>query len=220
MEEDRHCLRPYPEWSEYDNSFNVKDGECVRVDKGYMKFKITPYDGRKFEWNPDWKDLRFKQEKVEEEGQGQSMMMANQNFKFEGDGYYVEVKTDTSDGYKQETTTKFDDYYMYSMDYMGEGKYDGPECGPNAKHDTCKEKVGGDKYCCAQVSMKDSMVMENAGSSFYRCMNEKIVDASFSFEIDGMKMSMHCMDKGSAASYFTGSAVLATIVAMIALIGF
>lgn len=146
------------------------------------------------------------------------MMMANQNFKLEGDGYYIEVKTDTSDGYQQETTTKFDDYFMYSMDYMGEGNYNGPECGPDAKHDMCKEKVGGDEYCCTQVSMQDSMIMENSGSNFYRCMNQKIVDASFSFEIDGMKMSMKCM--GSAASYFTGSAVLASIVAMIALVGF
>lgn len=141
------------------------------------------------------------------------------NIKVEGDGYYVEVKTETSDnGYKQETTTKFDNYFMYSMDYMGEAPYDGPECGPHAKTDACKDKVDGEQYCCTHVTMQDSMVMENAGSSFYRCMNQKMVDASFSFEIDGMKMSMQCM--GSAASYLTGSAVLASIVAMIALVGF
>lgn len=47
--------------------------------------------------------------------------MRPQNFKMEGDGYYVEVNTDTSDGYMQETTVKFDNYFMYGMDYIGEG---------------------------------------------------------------------------------------------------
>jgi hypothetical protein len=156
-----------------------------------MIFKIVPYDGRKWDNNPEWKDFRFKQEKMDDKDkEGTSMMMADQSFKIEGDGYYMSVKTDTSDGYKQETVSKFDDYYMYSMDYMGEKGYDGPECGPYAKQDSCKEKVNGDQYCCTHIQMQDSMVMENAESSFYRCMNQKIVDASFSFEIDGMKMSM------------------------------
>lgn len=60
--------------------------------------KVVPYDGRKFEYNPDWKELRYKQNTSSEQ-EGPSMMMANQNFKLEGDGYYIEVKTDTSDGY-------------------------------------------------------------------------------------------------------------------------
>ena len=66
------------------------------------------------------------------------------------------------------------------------------------------------------------MFMDTQVSSFYRCMNKKVVDASFSFEIDGMKMTMSCTgdNKGSAAAYFTGSAILATLVSLITLASF
>jgi len=60
--------------------------------------RVVPYDGRKFEYNPDWKELRFRQN-ISSEQEGPSMEMLNQNFKLEGDGYYIEVKTDTSNGY-------------------------------------------------------------------------------------------------------------------------
>jgi hypothetical protein len=48
-------------------------------------------------------------------------------------------------------------------------------------------------------------------------MNVKVVDAAFSFEIDGMKMSMACTGNGtmSGAKYFSGAAILASLVALI-----
>jgi hypothetical protein len=45
--------------------------------------------------------------------------MANQNFTFSGEGYYVSVNTSNTNGYKQETVMKFDQYHMYGIDYMG-----------------------------------------------------------------------------------------------------
>jgi hypothetical protein len=53
-------------------------------------------------------------------------------------------------------------------------------------------------------------------------MNKKVVDAAFSFEINGMKMSMACTDDGkhSAASSLAGSAILASIIAMISMATF
>ena len=147
-----------------------------------------------------------------------------QNFKMEGDGYYMEVNMDMSNGYQQETTMKFDNYFMYGMDYVGgEGQhgYDMPPCGPDAKYDLCKEKVMSQETCCAHIVGMGEMFMERSGqTSFYRCMNQRVVDASFSFEIDGMKMSMSCTDNSTGSAYFTSSAILAAIIAMISLASF
>lgn len=98
-----------------------------------------------------------------------------------------------------------------------------PPCGPDAEYDMCKEKVMSQETCCTHIVGVSQLVMERTGqSSFYRCMNQKVVDASFSFEIDGMKMSMSCTDggKGSAAAYFGSSAILATVIAMISFASF
>ena len=105
------------------------------------------------------------------------------------------------------------------MDYMGEDYMEMPPCGPDAKYDMCPEMAGRDDTCCTRITMEDAMMMENAQSSFYRCMSHQVVDASFSMEINGMKMSMGCTG-GSAAAYFTGSAIFATIIAMITLASF
>lgn len=62
MNEDPKCLRPYPEDLPYDNSYSVKDGECVRMDDKWYRIKIVPNDGKALEWRPEWKDFKFKQE--------------------------------------------------------------------------------------------------------------------------------------------------------------
>lgn len=94
------------------------------MDNKYYRMMVLPNDGRKFEYNPEWDSLRFKQDSPDSVRMARLERMNSmrpQNFKMEGDGYYVEVNTDTSDGYMQETTVKFDNYFMYGMDYMGEG---------------------------------------------------------------------------------------------------
>lgn len=108
---------------------------------------------------------------------------------------------------------------------MGQDGYGMPPCGPDAEYDMCKEKVFSQETCCTHITGVDKMFIESSEksvSSFYRCMNQKVVDASFSFEIDGMKMSMSCTgdNKGSGASYITGSAILSSIVAMVTLASF
>jgi len=71
------------------------------MDNSWIKYKILPYDGRTFNYSSEWDNFNFKQEAPKEgEDMNMAMGMATQNFKFEGDGYYVEVKTDTSNGYK------------------------------------------------------------------------------------------------------------------------
>lgn len=144
---------------------------------------------------------------------------APNSIKIEGENYSIEMNSKMEDDlYWQETTAKFDDYFMYSMDYMGKEEMAMPPCGPDAKYDMCKEMAGRDDVCCTHVTMEDSMMMEDAGSSFYRCMTQKVVDASFSMEINGMTMSMQCA--GSGAAYLTGSVIIASIIAMISLASF
>ena len=87
-----------------------------------------------------------------------------------------------------------------------------PSCGPEADH--CKEATQSDEYCCAKVQ---SDMLIDGQQAIYRCMNMMVVDASFSFEIDGMKMSMSCMKESeSAAAYISGAALLASGAALIA----
>ena len=59
------------------------------------------------------------------------------------------------------------------------------------------------------------MTDEGSGkqTSFYRCMNEKVVDMSFSVEIDGMSMAMGCSSGSSSAKYLAGT-VLASVATM------
>ena len=68
------------------------------------------------------------------------------------------------------TETKFDDYYMYSMDQMGSQGNSAPSCGPSADGtDECKARAGGGDSCCTHVVMTDRGSGEQ--QSFYRCMN-------------------------------------------------
>jgi len=62
MLEDPKCLRPYPSFIEYENSYTAKDGECFRMDNKFYRMKILPNDGREFEYKSEWDDMRFKQE--------------------------------------------------------------------------------------------------------------------------------------------------------------
>lgn len=120
------------------------------------------------------------------------------------------------------TEAKFDNYFLYSIDTMGEDGFGTPPCGPAAKYDMCKEKVYSQETCCTHVVMMDRN--GNQQQSFYRCMNQQVVDASFSFEIDGMSMSMMCSggdgDMMSAAANINGFALLASIISLITISGF
>lgn len=72
---------------------------------------------------------------------------------------------------------------------------------------------GGDS-CCAHVVMTDKNKGEQ--TSFYRCMNMKVMDVSFAVEIDGMSMNMGCSGDVSGANYLDGIfiASAATLAAM------
>lgn len=216
MNEDPQCFRKYLNFISSENSYQAGDGECVRMDDYYYRYTVLPNDGRSWEWKKEWEGVTFKQE-VPEMDNGMKGMDGSQKFSFEGDNYSMELEMDNSNGWKQSYSVKFDKYFMYGIDYMGEDGYGMPPCGPDAKYDMCKEKVYSQETCCTHITMQDSMFMENAKSSFYRCMNVKVVDASFSFEIDGMKMSMSCSgdDKMSAASYLSGVTIIASLVALI-----
>ena len=52
--------------------------------------------------------------------------------------------------------------------------------------------------------------------SFYRCMNENVMDMSFHVEINGMSMAMGCSGDASSAKYLAGTVVasMATLAAM------
>lgn len=77
---------------------------------------------------------------------------------------------------------KFDKYFMYSIDNMGGNTNEMPACGPSAKMYECQKTVNSRETCCAQVvTMADGEEQQ----AFYRCMNQKVVDASFAIEIDG-----------------------------------
>ena len=143
----------------------------------------------------------------------------SQKMSFKGEGYEVSVDMSMGEDGAQKTVTetKFDNYFMYAIDQSGpmDGRgYNTPQCGPEAERDMCKEKVFSQDTCCANVVMNDRN--NNMMHSFYRCMNMMIVDASFSVEIDGHKMSMACTGdmSPSAASYFSGAAFLASIVTL------
>ena len=111
------------------------------------------------------------------------------------------------------TEMKFDNYFMYSIDGtvpMGEKAIEVPPCGPMAEENSCPKRAMSKDTCCTHVQMDDHMT--GMTHSFYRCMNQKIVDASFSVQIDGMMMSMACTgDQMSAASYFSAATLLASI---------
>lgn len=91
--------------------------------------------------------------------------------KVEGDGYEMSAMYGEKDGGTMiETETKFDQYYMYSMDQMDSHNNSAPDCGPSAMNgtDECKERAG-ENSCCTHVVMTDRG--SGKQQSFYRCMN-------------------------------------------------
>jgi len=53
-DEDPQCLRPYPSDAVNYTSWSAKTGDCIKVGMLYSRVEINKYDGRKFEWNPEW----------------------------------------------------------------------------------------------------------------------------------------------------------------------
>lgn len=142
--------------------------------------------------------------------------MTGQKYSIEGDGYDITVIDDKKHGGMELTTMmKFDRYFMYGIDNVGGKNNSAPECGPGMKDDVCKELTKSDKSCCTHVVMTDGGNGEQ--TSFYRCMNERIVDAKFAFEIDGMKMSMACSKSGST---YVASAIVASLAALVSMATF
>ena len=93
---------------------------------------------------------------------------------------------------------KFDKYFLFGIDNMGGQANNTPPCGPNIEYDSCKDSVNSDETCCTHITFWDQDKEDQY--SFYRCMNQKVVDASFSVEIDGVKMSMSCSGMESSAT--------------------
>lgn len=180
-DEDPLCLRPYPDNAVNFTSFKTKSGECVRSGATWIRLKIEKNDYRAWEWNPEWDQLLkgpgADDHQDKEKGKAQS-------FSMNGDDYSVSIKMEDD---TLMTEMKFDEYFMYGIDHMGEEGAT-PPCGPDAEYDMCKEKVFSQDTCCSHVVMMDDD--GNQKNSFYRCMNQNVVDASFSISIDGMKMSM------------------------------
>ena len=132
----------------------------------------------------------------------------------EGDGYDIKLTESEAMGGTQLTSeAKFDKYFMYGIDNMDSTGNNAPPCGPgfDPMNDPCKAIVGEEDTCCTHVVMTD----RDSGTqqSFYRCMNEKIVDMSFSVEIDGMSMAMGCSSQSSSAKYIA-TAAMASIAAL------
>ena len=124
------------------------------------------------------------------------------------DDMSVDAKMDKAYGGDQlKTVMKFDRFFMYGMDNMGGRNNSAPECKPNAT-DPCKKESG--KSCCAHVVMTEG---NGEQMSVYRCMNERVVDMAFNFQIDGMSLAMSCSKSKSSASYITG-VIMASIAAI------
>lgn len=143
-----------------------------------------------------------------------------QEYGFQGDGYDVTFSTESKNGGDVLTSImKFDQYFMYAIDSMGMTDGVSPPCGPDSVHASCKDAMQSDTACCTLVDFEDNIFSSESANnnqghnSFYRCMNTKIIDATFDMEIDGMKISMACT-KDSSSVYFTTS-LIASIAALI-----
>ena len=122
---------------------------------------------------------------------------------------------DQHDGMQISSEMKFDKFFLYGMDNIDAKNNSAPGCGPsNGGRDPCKDITGSENTCCTHVVMTDQG--NGKQTSFYRCMNEKILDMSFQVEIDGMMMAMGCSDGYSSAKYIAGSVIasVATLAAM------
>jgi hypothetical protein len=128
------------------------------------------------------------------------------SYKVSGDGY--EVKVDMSEGKmggdQITTNVEMDDMKMYGVTNMG-GKGNGaPKCGPN-DGDSCAKRFGP-KSCCAHVLMTDDKNGEQ--TSMYQCMNQQIVDASFSVSMNNMQINMKCTQAMHIVAGFIASAAI------------
>jgi hypothetical protein len=101
------------------------------------------------------------------------MMGMSQAMSFKGDGYSMsyDMWQGVDGSQKLVTESKFDDYFMYSMDTTGPMRdgYDMPVCGPMAPENKCDKMINEDS-CCTHVEMKDPD--NGMQHSFYRCMNQ------------------------------------------------
>lgn len=135
----------------------------------------------------------------------------------EGDGYEISMSQDKKwDGDQLISVMKFDRYFMYGIDNMGATGNGAPDCGSGQKgsgeqKNSCNDLVKSHNSCCAHVVLHEGSGRQ---TSFYRCMNQKVVDASFSMEMDGIKMSMQCNQSGASKTYIT-SAIVASIMALV-----
>lgn len=58
LNEDPHCLRAYPDDAQNYTSFKARNGECVYMgNQQWAIMEIEKYDGRKWEWNPEWEKM-------------------------------------------------------------------------------------------------------------------------------------------------------------------
>jgi len=122
------------------------------------------------------------------------------------DGMEIEVTQEKAYGGDQLTSMmKFDEYFMYGIDNLGGDGNNAPPCGPGVESQ-CMEG----KSCCSHVLMTDNYSGEQ--TSFYRCMNMMVVDASITMSIDDMQVSMSCMDSGST---YMASAIMASLAALV-----
>lgn len=207
MNEDPFCLRSYPPEAPIPG-YTARSGECFNIaPERWARVEIGPNPN----FSVDQKDISDFNDQKDDDGK-QPGTSGGIGFTMQGEGYDVSVQQGKDKyGNDQITSeTKFDQYFMYSIDNMGGNSDEMPPCGPQADYDKCKDLAGSENTCCTQVVMRDE-IMEY---SFYRCMNQMVVDASFSVEIDGMKMSMGCTEGSSGAAYFT-SAILSSIAALI-----
>lgn len=108
---------------------------------------------------------------------------------------------------------KFDEYFAYGIDNVGGEGNNAPPCGPGDEQ-VCQELVyqqgGSHKSCCAHVVMTDGKAGEQM--SFYRCMNEQVVDVNMNVQFGDMDVSMWCPASGST---YLGSAILASLVSLV-----
>ena len=107
---------------------------------------------------------------------------------------------------------KFDKYFMYGIDQMDAQGQITHICGPGAEEDLCKKSVMSQSSCCTQIISVDQATKQE--TSFFRCMNKAIVDHSFSFEIDGLKMSMSCTDDSMSSAAYLGTGMLTAALAL------
>lgn len=108
-----------------------------------------------------------------------NMPADGKTYAVEGDGYDVKINQGKYNGGDKLTSEmKFDKYFMYGIDSMGARGNNAPECGPGmANGAQCRGGSNGQKSCCAHVVMNEG---DGRETSIYRCMNQQVVDASFS----------------------------------------